>query len=322
MKNRILLAVAVFFLLAMVAWIVLDLFKAGRQEAKNPYDYGMDAMRNTDTLPAFLELDPLKPHLTGITCLAGGVDGMVFVGGSGGVEIFDAGGRVVNRFTLPGQATCMARLGDGNLAIGLEDHLEIWNPGGVLISAWPPADTASILTGVASAAGLVYVADAGRKVVYQYDLQGKLLMRIGEKDPVRKIPGFILPSPCFDVAVSAAGDLWVANTGRHRLEKYGADGSLLTAWGEASFAQEGFSGCCNPSHFALLPDGSFVTAEKGIERIKLYSPAGVFQSLVAGPESFDEGTRGLDVAPGAHDMLLVLDPVRNQVRKFTSKEKR
>ncbi|HNY03583.1 MAG TPA: hypothetical protein PKG48_13380, partial [Bacteroidales bacterium] len=177
-------------------------------------------------------------------------------------------------------------------------------------------------TSVAAGGDFIYVADAGMKVVYQYDRKGTLLSKIGQKDPVRKIPGFIIPSPYFDVAVSPSGDLWVANTGRYRLEKYGADGALLTAWGEPSFAVEGFAGCCNPSHFAIMPDGSFVTAEKGIERVKIYSPSGVYQCLVAGPESFDEGTRGLDLAAGTGGVILVLDPERNQVRIFVPQDKR
>ena len=32
-----------------------------------------------------------------------------------------------------------------------------------------------------------------------------------------------------------------------------------------------FFGCCNPAQLAVLPDGRFVTAEKGIPRVKIYS---------------------------------------------------
>lgn len=46
---------------------------------------------------------------------------------------------------------------------------------------------------------------------------------------------------------------------------------------------DGFCGCCNPTHFALLPDGGFVTAEKGIVRVKVYGPDGKLRAFVLPP---------------------------------------
>ena len=245
----------------------------------------------------------------------------MYIAGKGGVEIRDSIGRMLKHFTIPGYATCLALMPDGNLIIGMEDHIELWSPSGVAISSWQAVDTNSMITSIAVAKNMIFVADAGKKIVYQYDRYGKLQARIGEKDPIRKIPGFIIPSPYFDVCISPAGDLWVANTGRYRLEKYSLDGSLLSYWGKASFALEGFAGCCNPSNFTFLPDGSFVTSEKGIERVKVYSPDGKFVALVAGPEAFDEGTKGLDLAVGSNGRILVVDPSRNQIRVFLPKKK-
>ena len=145
--------------------------------------------------------------------------------------------------------------------------------------------------------------------------------RIGEKDPERKIPGFIVPSPFFDVGISPSGDLWVANPGRYELEKYSPEGSLLSHWGESSMALEGFAGCCNPSHFAFLSDGSFVTSEKGIVRVKICYPDGRFRYLVAGPESFEERTKGLDLAVDCRGRILVLDPYKHLVHIFIPAEK-
>ena len=85
-------------------------------------------------------------------------------------------------------------------------------------------------------------------------------------------------------------------------------------------SMEGFCGCCNPSNFAMLSDGSFVTSEKGIERIKVYGPGGIFRNVVAGPDSFIEGTRGIDLAVDAQDRILALDPEKKQIRIFTLKK--
>ncbi len=80
---------------------------------------------------------------------------------------------------------------------------------------------------------------------------------------------------------------------------------------------QGFLCCCNPSHFAILEDGSFVTTEKGLVRVKIYDRLGRLSGVVAGPDQFQEGTVGLDVAVDAQQTRIhVLDPVRNSVRVF------
>jgi hypothetical protein len=237
------------------------------------------------------------------------------------VAIFDSAGREIHRFTIPGFAWCVTLLPDGNLLLGMMDHVEQWSPSGARMAEWSPADTASLITSIAATPDFVYVADAGKKIVYQYNHKGNLLSRIGEKDPERKIPGFIVPSPYFDLGISPSGELWVANPGRYELEKYSSEGNLVKAWGQSSMALEGFAGCCNPTHFAFLPDGSFVTSEKGIVRVKVCYPDGRFHWLVAGPESFEEGTRGLDLAVDNRGCILVLDPYKHLIRIFIPDKK-
>jgi hypothetical protein len=95
-------------------------------------------------------------------------------------------------------------------------------------------------------------------------------------------------------------------------------------------AADGFSGCCNPAAFALLPDGGFVTAEKGLPRVKIYDAEGVFVGFVAGAEEFaeagvvgyDKGAAGdaegaLDVAADSQGRILVLEPRTGRIRVFT-----
>jgi hypothetical protein len=79
---------------------------------------------------------------------------------------------------------------------------------------------------------------------------------------------------------------------------------------------EGFCGCCNPSHFAFLEDGSFVTSEKGIARVKVYNRLGDLVSVVAGPDQFKEGVEGLDLAIDSKQRIYVLDPLEKAIRVF------
>jgi hypothetical protein len=130
----------------------------------------------------------------------------------------------------------------------------------------------------------------------------------------REDAGFVVPGPWFSVAASA-DELWVVNPGRQRVERY-TEGLRTNTWGIASMEAEGFCGCCNPTHLVLLPGGGFVTSEKGIPRVKVYDTHGKLRSMVAGADAFEEGTTGLALAAAPHGRILVLDPVRGQVRSF------
>ncbi len=68
-----------------------------------------------------------------------------------------------------------------------------------------------------------------------------------------------------------------------------------------------------------MPDGSFVTAEKGLPRVKIHNLDGSLRCVVAAPDQFDEGVVGLDVAVDDEGRIYVLDPSRNQVRIFAEK---
>jgi hypothetical protein len=203
----------------------------------------------------------------------------------------------------------------------MRDHLEIYSISGELLKRWKSCGDNAIITSIAVNGNDVYIADAGNKIVYHYNTAGNLLSTIGQKDPEKGIPGFVIPSPYFDLGIGRNGELWVVNPGRHSFEQYNPEGELISSWGKASMTVEGFCGCCNPSNFAILSDGSFVTSEKGIERIKIYKPTGDFSCLVAGSGAFVEGTKGLDLAVDSKGRILVLDPEKNQIRIFTEKIK-
>ena len=96
---------------------------------------------------------------------------------------------------------------------------------------------------------------------------------------------------------------------------------------------EGFCGCCNPMNFAIMADGSFVTVEKGLTRVKVYDPQGKFVGVVASPElligldnayvckTVEDCRRGnFDVAVDSVGRILILDTGKNLVRIFVRKE--
>jgi hypothetical protein len=317
MKTKYWIIGSLVILAGVIIYIVLDLFSSKPVPGENPFEYGMEEIRQGDSAgKLYSETLQIMPGLQEIRGVAVGPGDRIYVTGTEGVEIYAPGGNILSHFAVDGNPGPVVAGRKGELWLGMEDHVELCDSAGRVIKKWRPAGAASIVTSLALTDQNLYVADAGNKVVYRYDLSGRLLNRIGEKDPQNSIPGFVIPSPYFDLAWSPDGSLWVVNPGRHQFEKYTPDGKLLSRWGEASNTPEGFCGCCNPSHFALLADGSFVTSEKGIERVKLYAPDGAYLGIVASPESFTEGTTGLDLAVDSQGRILVLDPEKRQIRIF------
>jgi len=246
------------------------------------------------------------------------------------VTCLNRSGEAETEIALAEPARCALAGEDGSLLVGLRDHVEVFDEKGQRKARWEPAGKKAWLTGMVAVKDDVFVCDAGQRVVLRYGRSGKLLKRIGEKDAEREIPGFVVPSPFLRIVLGSDGLLYMNNLGRHRVEAYTPDGDLERTWGKPTFAIEGFCGCCNPIGLAVLPDGRFVTCEKGLPRVKVYSAEGVFESVVAGAESFSENAKtcsslndcvhgGLDVATDSEGRVYVLDLVVGDIRVMKRK---
>jgi len=319
MKQKLIIISAIILLLTLVAFMVKDFFFSN-SESRNPYEFELNSVRTGDTsMAGYTETGQINTSLEEIHGRATDASGTIYVSGKDGVEIFDASGKSVSNFKIEGIAQSITVIENGGLLLGMKDYIEIWNSNGKLFSKWNSFGSDAVITSIDVKGNDVFVADAGQKVVYHCDLKGNLINKIGLKDPATGVPGFIIPSPYFDLGISKDGNLWVVNPGRHSFEKYSFDGTLLTSWSKASMSMEGFCGCCNPSNFAFLNDSLFVTSEKGIERVKLYKNDGTFLAVVATPDQFEAGTTGLDLAVDNQNRILVLDPSKNLVRIFEPK---
>lgn len=258
--------------------------------------------------------------------------------GPGDVMHVAAGNQILRRgpegslpaLEMGASVTCVAVAADGALYAGLRDRIAAFDPAGVRVGTWAAPDPKSWFTGLAVSAGDVWVADSGRRIVWRFDRAGKLLGRLGARQPDRNIPGFIVPSPFLDVRLHPDGLLRINNPGRHRVEAYTVEGDFEIAWGQPSAGITGFCGCCNPIGLAILPDGRAVTAEKGLPRVKVYRADGTLESVVAGTESFKENHRqcsnpndctrgGLDVAVDGRGRICILDRVTGEVRTLQPK---
>ena len=79
-------------------------------------------------------------------------------------------------------------------------------------------------------------------------------------------------------------------------------------------APEAFCGCCNPAHFVLTKDG-FITAEKGINRIKLITNEGKFVEFVSSENKFIPSIP-LDLAATDGNTIFAANPADGKLYVF------
>ncbi len=292
-------------------------------------EFSYDVARFQQSDPALLRYEETARFAAGLQrarAIAVAADGAIWVGGNGGLRKFSPEGELILDVALDQPVVTLALHPDGRILAGQLGKIAVLAPTGAAVAEWRDFPAGMLPTAIAIAGAVILVADAASRVLLKLDANGKTLGVIGARDPARNLKGFVVPSPYFCVRMAPDGLLRVTNPGEHQIEAFTLDGDLELAWGKGSFAVEGFCGCCNPVSFEIFPDGSFVTCEKGLPRVKLYNSAGEFTGLVAGPEAFPEylqaanaGTpdalgSGLYAAITPQGRVLILDSIGGTIR--------
>lgn len=286
------------------------------QSAKNPYDMGIDSLgiipkdKFCKVTSSTLDI-PFKES----KALAIDQQDNIYVSGDKSILILNKAGKQLAKFETPITATAIAIADDRSIYAAFENHISSYTSNGKLIKNWAAIGDKSYITSLAISKNTIFAADAELEMVHEYQLDGTFIKSIGSKDK-KDIDSFVLPSYFFDVAIAPDNSLWAANTGKHKLVHFNSDGTMLSAWGETSTEVEGFCGCCNPSHFAIMQDGSFITAEKGIVRVKKYDATGKFVGAIAGPDYFQQSSTGLEIAINSENEILVLEPAASKIHIF------
>jgi hypothetical protein len=303
---------------------------AAKSISDNPFAYDVSRFVKTD--PSLIRYEEMarftSPHPEPRRIDIGPQD-RIYVANRNGIDVLDRDGAPHLSIKLSAPARCVAVTSDGLIYAGTRDRIEVFDPNAARVASYDIPGRKPWLTGLALGENDLLAADSGNRVVLRYDRAGKLVGRIGEKSKDRQIPGLIVPSPYLDVALGRDGLLRVNNPGRHCVELYTLNGDLELSWGKPSAGIEGFCGCCNPIGLALLLDGSCITCEKGLPRVKVYSAERSFDCVVAGPESFPENVNahdlsdgtvgGLDAAVDSQGRVYILDLVTCQIRIMARK---
>ena len=317
--------------IGFVSLIRLDITGNKGSGLGNEYLYEIDLSIDPNLIIYEESAEPVKTGFTSTHAIALDSEGSIYVAGDKSVRIFAESDTLLDEIVLSGVPRSLTVANDGKIYIGIKNHIAVYNRQGKQLASWEGLGDRAMLTSIAISGNDVFVADAGNRIVLHYDTNGNLINRIGRKDTERNIPGFVIPSPYFDLVMRRDELLRVVNPGLHRIEAYTFDGDFEFSWGTTSMSVEGFCGCCNPINIAVLGDDSFVTCEKGIDRIKIYDPEGAFVGVVAGPEQLGVTAHvcttpeqcqsgGFDVAVDSQDRIFILDTIKNVVKIFIRKK--
>jgi hypothetical protein len=299
---------AIFSLLIILSFIGYIIYDTARPE-RDSEDQAQDLNGSASPDQWFVSREAAANE--GLQSVAVSTDGDVYLGGDAFVTCINKELTQVWNLSLAGKIKALTVNKDTVFA-ATEEMIFLISSDVKIIAEWGPYEANSIITSISANDSYVAFADAGNKRVFILNKNGEVISMIGQSGEK-----FIIPSPYFDVYLTADNTLFLANTGNFRIEKWTIDGRFLSSFGEPGTDPDAFCGCCNPAHFAVVPQG-FVTAEKGINRIKIMGPEGGFIEYVSSENKFIASVP-LDVASIDGETIYAANPADSKLYVFTRK---
>ncbi len=320
MKKRSLTIVILVIIAVILAVIVVDFINSRPdRRGENPYALEVDRYKEVD--PELVSHEETRNFSLGSMTAAAIQfhEGRLFITGDSSLVVILPDGTHEAQFgILPHPVSMFVQ--EQSIFIGYHSHVVKYNHEGTLLQQWDDLGERAVITNLAGSSDRLYAADAGNRRVVIYSVDGEPVGEFEGKAETEAGHGFIVPSANLDLVVNSFGELWVVNPGKHALENYSDDGRMRGYWESQSFEIEGFLGCCNPARITTMEDGSFVTSEKGMVRIKIYDQSGRLKSVVAIPSQFKEEGKAPDVCVDDKGVVYALDYDRNVIRVFEPKD--
>jgi hypothetical protein len=257
---------------------------------------------------------PFQRSLAGVAVGAGTV---IHALADDEVRAFAANGEFLRAWPAPPGATCLAVGPDGHVYLGSLGQVDIYTYDGHRVGGFHAGDEGhpAAITAIKAFHDEVLVGDAAARCIRRYDRTGRPMGMVGNQD---RTHGFMLPNRSLDFDVDAHGVIHATDTGRHRVARWRLDGTLASTFGKFGHANpEDFVGCCNPVNLALAPDGTVVTGEKLVARVKVYASSGRLLGVI-GTEHFDQKATHLFLAVDANGRILAGDPISREVKVFAA----
>lgn len=321
--SQALVAIGIILVVMIAGWLVWreNVKSRGPADLAEPYVYDLQPHLKVDpSLIAFEEQRKIAVGYREVRRMDLRPDGTIWVAGDQGVRAFDESGAKTGEIKLHAAAYAVAVGKDGKVYVAARQHIEVFDGSGARLASWKPFGKRAYITGIAPGNNEVFVADSGNRCIWRCDPDGKVLGNLGARNPKEKTYGLVIPSPHLQARLGTDGNVYANNQGRHRIEAYTPAGELQKHWGKPAVDIDGFSGCCNPVAFALMPDGSFVTTEKGTARVKIMKADGSLDCVVVAPSSFGDLAYGVDVDVDNEGRVYVLDRGTRSIRVFVRKE--
>jgi hypothetical protein len=257
-------------------------------------------------------------NLKGITSIALGPDEHLYLGGRFGVRILNKKLETLGGWSTPDKVSALEVDESGNIYAAHSRRVVKYTADGKQILQWGKPgdddDAFGYVTGIASASGNIFVADAGARAIYRFNSEGEFLNLIESVSSKSETTKFSVPSPYFDCAVRGEA-LYVGHPGVWQVEKYDFDGNLLSFWGGGGNQDEQFPGCCNPTNIEIFTDGRVAVSQKGEPCVKVYDNKGNLLRLF-GKSDFHRAAKGIDLAIDKNGTIYATDPHAGEVRIY------
>ncbi len=173
------------------------------------------------------------------------------------------------------------------------------------------------------AQGNIYVVDSDNNRIEKFDSGGKYLTAWGTKSPDNAAaPPGTFNQP-WGIAVDKAGNVYVADTWNHRIEKFDSNGKFLTTWGTNGDTRGNVQSVptqfYGPRAIAVDPQGNLYVTDTGNKRVLKFSPTGDPLGQYGGVGS-DNGQFQEPVGIGTDSSgnVYVADTWNQRIQKFDS----
>ncbi len=220
-----------------------------------------------------------------------------------------------------GQTTAVATDKDDNLYVFHRGKtpIAVFDRNGKFLRGWGDAAVKTAHGLRIDAAGNIWTTDLGTHQVIKYDPTGKVLLTLGTKNKKGKTPDrFNKPA---DVAVSAAGDIYVADGyGNSRVVKFSKEGKYLKEWGKKGKGPGQF----NLVHAIFLDGkGKVYVGDRENKRVQVFDTEGKYleQWRDSGTPYglFLQGGKRMLLADGDADEVRILDLSGKLLTRFGMK---